>query len=185
MNWNVVILGRNAIQIAVALHHLLAIKLREYQKYPLAHKVGFIHSLPEDKFDMANATITDVSFMRLFPKALLQILLQYANKIKRFNRDDNKFRALIDDLITAFIYRPITMQKIIQIMVVHKKNELQALDTRNLTTPSSSNNDASRQTSNAHPNNQRRSTETIRICQANKCRILRAQGALTKKHVLH
>jgi len=136
MNWNVVILGRNAIQIAVALHHLPAIKLREYQKYPLAHKVGFIHSLPEDKFDMANATITDVSFMGLFPKALLQILLQYANEIKWLNRDDNKFRTLIDDLITAFIYRPITMQTIIQIMVVHKKNELQALDSQNLTTPS-------------------------------------------------
>jgi hypothetical protein len=46
-NWNIAIISRNALNFAVLLNKLPQSKLLEYDKYPLAFRVGFIHSLPE------------------------------------------------------------------------------------------------------------------------------------------
>ncbi len=74
-------------------------------------QLGFIHSIPENEFDISSATITDVGFLGLFPKPLLQILNQYTRNIEKDNQagsETSEFKILIDKLITAFIYRPIT-----------------------------------------------------------------------------
>jgi hypothetical protein len=71
-----------------------------------------IHSIPEDQFNLAKATITDVGFMGLFPKGLLQVIQSYHREIKRTqSTNEATFRSLSDKLITAFLYRPITLQK--------------------------------------------------------------------------
>jgi hypothetical protein len=68
---NKAILRENSITIAVLLNRSPAEKLQDYNNYPLPYKLGFIHSIPEEDFDMATATITDVGFMGLFPKQLI------------------------------------------------------------------------------------------------------------------
>jgi hypothetical protein len=91
----------------------------------LAFQIGFIHSLPENEFDTSKATITDVGFRGMFPKALLTILNQYAKKIESNNMDRMEFTMMIEKLVTTFIYRPITIQKVIQILISRKNNELE------------------------------------------------------------
>jgi hypothetical protein len=108
---NKAIIRENSITIAVHLSRLPVEKIQDYNNYPLSYKLGFIHSIPEEAFNMVTATITDVGFMGLFSKQLLQIVAKYANDIKKSNQDNDKFISLIDNLVTAFIYRPITMQK--------------------------------------------------------------------------
>jgi len=83
--------------------------------------LGFIHSIPEEDFDVSSATITDVGSTVLFPKSILQKLYQYAQEIERFQQDKGDFMLLIDNLITAFIYRLIAIQKVIQLMLTIKK----------------------------------------------------------------
>jgi hypothetical protein len=73
--------------------------------------LGFIHSIPEEDFDVSSATITDVGSTGLFPKSILQKLYQYAQEIERFQQDKGDFMLLIDNLITAFIYRLLTIKK--------------------------------------------------------------------------
>ena len=48
-------------------------------------------------------------------------LYQYAKEIERFQQDKGDFMLLIDNLITAFIYRPITIQKSYSIDNYRKK----------------------------------------------------------------
>ncbi len=76
---------------------------------------------------MATATITDVRFLGLVPKSIIQVLQKYANDIKHSSGNENKFYALIDQLITASINRVITIQKTIQIMLSQKKHELASI----------------------------------------------------------
>ncbi len=122
---NKVILSKNALNVLVLLNKIPAIKTQEYNLYPFSHQLGFIHLIPEEEFDIATATIVDVGFLGLFPKVLLQVLCKYGREIKRLNQDNSEFMALVEELITAFIYRPITLQKIIQLMVTKMKDYLE------------------------------------------------------------
>jgi len=122
---NKALLSRNELNLAVLLNRIPEKKLREYDNYPLAFRIGFIHSILEKEFDIASATITDIGFLGLFPKSLLQTLYRYAKKIEKNSNEKNEFLTLIEKLITAFIYRPITLQKIIQILISNKKSEIQ------------------------------------------------------------
>jgi hypothetical protein len=79
---NIAILSRNSIRLAVLLNLLPPDKLQEYDKYPLAFRLGFIHSFAEKDFNIATASITDVGYLGLFPKPILQTLYQYARDIK-------------------------------------------------------------------------------------------------------
>jgi len=73
-------------------------------------------------FDIASdATIMDVGYLGLFPKSMLQTLLQYTRHLTNNGKEKRFYTALIDNLITAFIYRPITIQNVIQIMMVKEK----------------------------------------------------------------
>ncbi len=137
--------------------------------------------------DIASTTIADVSFLGFFPKKLLQILQKYANEIKRFNQDSGDFISLIDNLVTAFIYRPITLQKIIRMMIAKKKAELyqkeqEANETNNNTetirlkeSQSTELSSTSRRTEYSITQPQQR-----KICYASKCRLLKAKGIIRR-----
>jgi hypothetical protein len=65
---NIAIKSKQDVQTLVLLCKLSPSKLEEYQKYPLSSQLGFIHAIPEDDFDIASATITNVGFLGFFPK---------------------------------------------------------------------------------------------------------------------
>jgi hypothetical protein len=83
-----------------------------------------MHSIPEQELKMERATITDVGFLGLFPKPILEVLHTYNREVKKDSNDSDTFTSLIDKLILAFIYRPIMLQKTIQLMIVQKKKQL-------------------------------------------------------------
>ncbi len=86
-------------------------KSDEYDKFPLSSQLGFIHAIPEDEFSTALATIIDIGFLGLFPKKIFQTLWKYERELERFNTTaSGDYSKLIDNLITAFVYRPITVQ---------------------------------------------------------------------------
>jgi hypothetical protein len=170
-------------------------KAQNFQKFPLSYRAGFIHSIPEDDFDVATATIIDVSFLGLLPKIILSTLYQYARDIKRTSGDSSVFEKLIDKLNTAFIYRPILIQKVIQLLITKQKKEmteyLSKLDRMTHTnnsddTPSNNDsqdevaeNQSQNQTSqNSRQQNPRHSNTLPLICHGDKCRLFRAKGII-------
>jgi len=85
-----------------------------------------IHSIPEDHFQLATATIIDVGYLGLLPKGLIQVLQDYTQELKQArSTHECRFMELMDKLITAFIYRPITIQKTIQIMLAKRMQDLE------------------------------------------------------------
>jgi hypothetical protein len=183
---NKCIIGPHAVTLAALLHRITPEKLTEYQKYPLAHRIGFIHMIPESEFNINNVTILDVNFLGLFPKAILQQLYRYARQVESMGHDKEEFLSLVNDLIHAFIYRPILIQKVIHIMLVKQKKEI--CDFKPPYTEPTENDDES--TNYASRNNMmaNRSNNTPssplhpleQICHANKCRLLRAKGILRR-----
>jgi hypothetical protein len=152
-----------------------------------------IHSIPEDQFSLAKASITDVGFMGLFPKGLLQVIQSYHHQLKCTHpTTEANFRSLSDKLITAFLYQPITLQKIIQILLAKKKKDLETLSL--LPTNNNHNRPPSPATHDSRPQAtapdipsgiQSTSVHSPRspaprICHALKCRLLRAQGFLRR-----
>jgi hypothetical protein len=57
---NKCILSRHLLNTAILLNKIPAEKLHDYDRYPLAHRLGFIHLIVENEFDIASATILDV-----------------------------------------------------------------------------------------------------------------------------
>jgi hypothetical protein len=109
----------------VMLHKIPPEKNEEYNEFPLASQIGFIHAMPEDDFDIATATITDVGFLGLFPKQIYQTLLHYSREMERCSATFGKeIMKLIDNIIATFVNRPVTMQKVINILLAQYKNQL-------------------------------------------------------------
>jgi hypothetical protein len=183
---NKCIIVPHAATLAALLHRITPEKLTEYQKYPLAHRIGSIHMIPESEFNINNVTILDVNFLGLFPKAILQQLYRYARQVESTGHEKEEFLSLVNDLIHAFIYRPILIQKVIHIMLVKQKKEI--CDFKPPRTEPTENDDES--TNYASRNNMmaNRSNNTPssplhplgQICHANKCRLLRAKGILRR-----
>jgi hypothetical protein len=104
--------------------------------------------------------------------------------IKRFDEHKSgQFRTLIDALTTAIIYRPITMQKVIQIMLTQHKSTLESIekDANNVHTETHSEADfnincglSSIVTTTDHTPNYSR----MRKCYTSKCQILKARGIM-------
>jgi hypothetical protein len=108
----IVILSKNTLNLVALLERIPAEKINDYNKYPLSHRIGFIHSLMEKDFDMAFATIIDVGFLGLFPKPILYILNQYSKTLMEDNTNKSEFLRLVEKLVTAFVYWPISIQKL-------------------------------------------------------------------------
>jgi hypothetical protein len=91
---------------------------------------------------------------------------------------------LIDKLITAFLYRPITTQKTIQLKITEKKKSLcvpeDIIGSSEKTENIEHNLMRSSNTTNAHSSNTTKiySPRPQWICNANKCRIMKAKGIL-------
>jgi hypothetical protein len=186
-NNNVAILARNSLNIAVLLNRILSSKIRDYDSFPLAHRLGFIHSLPEGDFDVASANITDVGFLGLFPKSLLQILYQYAREVDKSGHNKDKFLTLVNKLVTTFIYRPIIIQKNIQIMLSKMKNiimeenhEIPTIDNNNESTEFASSESVGNTPYASQILSPQADIHVKRICHANKCCFLQAKGILRR-----
>jgi len=82
-NTNICILSRHLLNTAILLNKFPAEKLQDYDKYPYAHRLGFIHLIMESAFDSSTATILDVGFLGFFPKSILQCLHQYAHEVAK------------------------------------------------------------------------------------------------------
>ena len=112
----------------IQLNRLPPTKLTEYDTFPLASRMGFIHAIPEKDFDIAQATVTDVGFLGLFPKKILQELRAYARDIEKAKESNDEFIHLMNQLLHTFLYRSITVQKTIQILMSGFKDYLNRLD---------------------------------------------------------
>ena len=174
---NIAIQSHNEVRLAVLLHKLPSRKATEYEKYPLISRLGFIHFLPESQFDYATATITDIGFLGMIPKPILKELRRHSRELKNLNQDFTSFDVLIEKLICAFLYRPITVQKIINTLLTKYKDNLQKFD--NDTTSGIAEDNGSQPTFPATPSSEK-SQHIPRKCHAIKCRILLAKGILRK-----
>jgi hypothetical protein len=125
---NKAIKSRAEINMDVLLNRLPSKKLIEYDKFPLSSRLGFMHAIPEKELDVAQATVTDVGFLGLFPKKILQELRNYAREIETENESNDDFIHLMNQLLHTFLYRPITIQKSIQILMAGFKAYLDELD---------------------------------------------------------
>jgi hypothetical protein len=197
---NIAIIGKQALTEAVLMQQVPAEKIHDYERFPLAYGIGMIHSIPKDHFQLATATIIDVGYLGLLPKGLIQVRQGYTQELKHArSMHEHRFMELTDKLITAFIYRPITIQKTIQIMLAKRMKDLE-------NAPQPPNNNIDR-TTQYMPNNMSGSRSTPstemngnmagstpsnneyppppriyeqRICYASKCRLLQAQGCLPR-----
>jgi hypothetical protein len=72
---------------------------RSFEQFPLAHKAGLITCLDENKFNLKEIAITDISYQGILPKSVVKILLKSKESI------------IAKNLLAVFILRSICMQK--------------------------------------------------------------------------
>jgi len=155
------------------------------KKYPLSSQLGFIHAIPEDDFDIASATITDVGFLGFFPKLIFLALRRCDTEIQRFSAVNiTEFKSLVDNLIAAFFYRPIAIQKVIHILLAkHKSMLTNTAINDNEENLRSDNDNPGLSTMNTSateltPGNLSSTINLKNTCYANICRLLRARGII-------
>jgi hypothetical protein len=83
--------------------------------YPLCHKCGFVSALEEKQFNIHDAAISDVAYMGLIPKKVM-------NRLKK-TKEKNQ-------LICLIIWRAILVQKTISFII--KKLKRAIMDTENV-----------------------------------------------------
>ena len=174
---NIAILSRHQIQIAILHKRLPTQKLQDYDKYPLAHRAGLIHSMSEETLSMDSATIIDVNFLGLFPKSLLAVLRSYKQSLNKDLQSD--FDEHINQLLSAVIYRPIVIQCIIQYLLAAIKLQLEEEDAERQQAPSN------QESANSGPLPKaikitKNKESTPKMCHANKCRLLLAKGIIRR-----
>ena len=186
---NLAIKSRHEIQLSILLKKLPPSKLQEYDTFPLCSQLGFLHAIPEESFDVSLATVTDVSFLGFFPKRIQQELRRYYREIENITPTaSGEFQALMDELIDAFVHRPITIQKVIHILIAQHKEGIDKLAKRReaLANPASDNNmiPTARSNSLKAPSEKTKPTAKTSIvkrqCYAAKCRLLQAKGIVLR-----
>jgi hypothetical protein len=65
-NNNIALLSETSVDREILLGNLPPDKIQEYRLYPLVHRLGILHSIPEQMFKCEHATIIDVGFLGLF-----------------------------------------------------------------------------------------------------------------------
>ena len=180
---NIAIKSRIDIQQDVLLHRLPPKKINEYDTFPLTSELGFLHAIPENELNMATATVIDVVFLGFFPKPVYLALQAYAREMERQKESNAEFKTLSEWLVVTIIYRSITTQKIVQLLLSGFKKYLDNLDQHresegmneleNVSLPSDS---ASTQTATPVPKIPQKVSH--KKCYATKCQILRAKGIL-------
>jgi hypothetical protein len=181
---NIAIKSRHEITLLVLLQKLPEEKIDEFDRFPYASQLGFLQAIPECDFNIATATITDVGFLGLFPKKIFQELRRYAKKVEKDTPTaSSEFQTLFDRLIDAFVLRPVTIQKIIHMLIAKHKEGIEKLAKRreaaanpmpaeqaqpNVDTDASMEPSIHEQTATQIKQRQ--------PCYATKCRLLKAQG---------
>ena len=137
----------------------------------------YANSIPEEDFDIATATITDVGFLGFFPKPIYQELRRHEREIEKADPAAGaEFQVLFNQLIAAFIYRPIMIQKVIHLLIAKYRQGIEKLAKRREAVNNSSSDSTTNQ-SHDHP-----SPEVVlpvrpahqnpkRVCYATKCRL--------------
>lgn len=106
-------------------------KLTDYQQFPLCCQLGFIPAIPEDAFDVALATVTDVAFLGFFLKRIYQELRRCAREIEISTPTEGpEFKTLFNDLLDTFVYRSVMIQKVIHMRIAKQKQGLEKLAKR-------------------------------------------------------
>jgi len=192
---NTAILSKHSIDRAILLNKLPIEKAQDYQKFPLSYRAGFIHSIPEEDFDVSTATIIDVGFLGILPKPILSTLHQYGKDIERTSGDSSEFETLITQMHNAFIYRPITIQKVIQLLITKEQQKISTYLTELETEKERTNithipvnniqqqNMEERQLQNSSSPTGRQpklSSTLLRICYGDKCRLFKAKGIIRR-----
>ena len=186
---NLAIKSRHEIQLLILLKKLPPSKLQEYDNFPLCSQLGFLHAIPEESFNVSMATITDVSFIGFFPKRIHQELRRYYREIENITPTaSGEFQALMDKLIDAFVHRPITIQKVIHILIAQHKEGIDKLAKRReaLANPASDNNmiPTARSNSLKAPSEKTKTSAKTSVvkrqCYATKCRLLQAKGIVLR-----
>ena len=179
---NIAIKSRADVQCEVLLQRLPSSKLSEFEAFPLSSQLGFLIATPEKDYNIGTATITDVGFMGLFPKQVSQVMNNYAQDMERSKEDSSGFRALQSRVVNSLIYRAVTIQKIIHVLLVAFQNHLHDLDKRREenrgTSGSATTQPAPSNTPPGSSMSRSPSMPSTRICYASKCRILQAKGIL-------
>lgn len=179
---NQAIKSRRDVQLLVLLQKLDPSILEDFEKFPLASQLGFIHAIPEEDFDITTAAITDVAFLGFLPKMIFQTLCRYEIEIQRCSAEKSTEFRLFEDLITSFVYRPILMQKIIHILLAQHRECLSAAgcDQEDNNDSTSILNDPTSQNIQGDTNVDTPETTMPlrRKCFASKCRLLWAKGVL-------
>eukprot|EP00590_Aulacoseira_subarctica_P005385 CAMPEP_0172418598 /NCGR_PEP_ID=MMETSP1064-20121228/5061_1 /TAXON_ID=202472 /ORGANISM="Aulacoseira subarctica , Strain CCAP 1002/5" /LENGTH=302 /DNA_ID=CAMNT_0013157589 /DNA_START=1150 /DNA_END=2058 /DNA_ORIENTATION=+ len=157
---NMAIQSRASVERDVLLKKIPASRIQDYVSYPLTSQLGFIPAIPEDKFDISQATITDVGFLGMFPKSIFQV-------------------------------RPISIQKVIHILLSAYKQHLNNLDEQRLTEDiqeTTKEPQEPKSTASPTPLELSNSSKTTSItmtpnhkCYANKCQLLQARGILRRR----
>ncbi len=110
-------------------------------------------------------------------------------KIEIDKMDRMEFMRMIEKLVTAFICRPITIQKVIQILISRKKNELeceeQEVNRSSMQNTENGIHSVPDQTpttfpSHLNPSSNSNTSQPKQLCHANKCCLLRVKGFLRR-----
>ena len=80
--FNIAIRSEHEVKTLVCLKKLPPSKITDFQQFPLCSQLGFIPAIPEEDFDIATATVTDVGFLGFFPKRIYQELRRYTREIE-------------------------------------------------------------------------------------------------------
>ena len=103
--FNKSVLVSEEIETLIASNNTPEYLKRSLEQFPLAHKAGLISGLEESKLDLKEATITDLSYQGILPKAVVRLLLR---------SEDTK---TAKNLIAIFILRSICLQRAITWLV--------------------------------------------------------------------
>jgi hypothetical protein len=109
---------------------------------------------------------------------------QYERELICFNStNDTEFRKLMDDLIAAFLYQPITIQKVIHILIVWHKEVLVEMQGDNNASIELESSNSMIIESYKDPYSETSSTAVCTVvpkkrCYAKKCHLLQAKGII-------
>ena len=191
---NIAIRSEYDVKSLVCLEKFPPSKTTDYEQFPLCCQLGFIPAIPEDDFDTALATVTDVGYLFFFPKRIYQELRRYAREVEASTPSASpEFQSLFDELIDTFVYRPITIQKVIHLLIANHKQGIEKLAKRRETrAPLAANNHTSHPptspintvepATNPTPSQSLKSP-IKRPCHATKCRLLQAKGIVLRQQL--
>ena len=186
---NIAIRSEHEAKLLICLNQLPESKLSDYQQFPLCCQLGFIPVIPEEAFDVATATVTDVATQGFFPKRIYQELRRCTREIEISTPTEGpEFKTLFSELLDAFIRRSVMMQKVSLMVIAKQRQGLEKLAKRReaaaLSSSNSLNNQSQRVSTSEGLASQPTSSTTHEKspCHATKCRLLQANGIVLRQN---